>query len=62
MELVRRFESKHWGWWYLAIGVGYVLLAVVNLLQGAGLGAFALRMGVAAGFTFLGWMQFRYGR
>jgi hypothetical protein len=59
--LMRGFQSKHWGWWYLSISVGFILLAIVHLLHGARLGAIALRIGVAAGFALLGWMQFRFG-
>jgi len=62
MEVVRGFESRRWGWWYLSIGIGFVLLAVVHLLQGAALGAIALRLVVAVGFILLAWMQFRFGR
>ena len=59
---VRGFQSKHWGWWYLSIGLGFLLLAIVHQLEGAGLGAVALRVAVAIGFVLLSWMQFRYGR
>jgi hypothetical protein len=59
---VRGFESKHWGWWYLSIGLGFLLLAIVHQLRGAGLWAVVLRVVVAAGFVLLGWMQFRFGR
>jgi hypothetical protein len=59
---VRGFQSKHWGWWYLSIGLGFLLLAVVHLLQGASLGAIALRIAVAIGFVLLAWTQFRFGR
>lgn len=62
MGLVRRFQSKHWGWWYLSIGVGYLLLAIVHMLQHAGFTDIALRIAVAIGFTVLGWMQLRFGR
>jgi hypothetical protein len=60
--LVRGFQSKHWGWWYLSIGLGFLLLAIVHLLQGAGTLAVALRILVAVGFVLLASMQFRYGR
>jgi hypothetical protein len=60
--LVRWFQSRHWGWWYLCIGLGFLFLAIVHLLQGAALSAIALRLGVAAGFALLGWMQLRAGR
>ncbi len=59
---MRGFQSRHWAWWYLSIGVGFLLLAVVLVLRGARLGAVALRVGIAVGFALLGWMQFRYGR
>jgi hypothetical protein len=59
---VRGFESRRWGWWYLSIGVGFLLLALVHLLQGAGLGAIALRIVLAVGFILLAWTQFRFGR
>ena len=61
-SLVRGFQSRHWGWWYLSIGVGFLLLSIVHVLHGARLGAIALRLAVAAGFALLGWMQFRFGR
>jgi len=35
MKGMRGFQSKHWGWWYLSIGVGFLLLAIVNSLQHA---------------------------
>jgi hypothetical protein len=61
-RIVRGFESKYWGWWYLCIGLGFFLLALVYALRGAGSTDIALRIGVAAGFAILGWMQLRYGR
>jgi hypothetical protein len=42
--------------------LGFLLLALVYLLQGAGWAAVALRVAVAAGFALLGWMQLRSGR
>jgi len=59
---VRGFQSRHWGWWYPSIGLGFLLLAIVHVLQGAGLVAIVLRIAVAAGFVLFGWMQFRFGR
>jgi hypothetical protein len=59
---MRGFQSKHWGWWYLSIGVGFLLLAIVNSLQDAPLGGVILRIVVALGFAMLAGMQFRYGR
>jgi hypothetical protein len=56
------FQSKYWGWWYLCIAFGFLLLAIVRLLQGAGLADIALRLAIAIGFALLGGMQLRYGR
>jgi hypothetical protein len=59
---VRGFHSRHWGWWYLCISLGFLLLAIVHLLQGARAADIALRIAVAVGFALFAWMQFRYGR
>jgi hypothetical protein len=59
---MRWFQSRQWGWWYLSIGLCFLLLAIVHMLMRAGVMAVALRLGVAAGFAFLAWMQFRSGR
>lgn len=59
---MRAFQSKHWGWWYLSIGVGFLLLAIVNSLQHMRLWGVILRVIVALGFAMLAAMQFRYGR
>ncbi|HTA43855.1 MAG TPA: hypothetical protein VK789_15475 [Bryobacteraceae bacterium] len=60
--LVRGLHSRGFGWWYLSIGIGFVLLAIVHMLQGARFADVALRFAVAAGFGLLGWMQLRFGR
>jgi hypothetical protein len=52
-----RFESGKWSWWYFSIALCFVLLAAAHLVQGAGWRSVALRLGVAAGFGLLGWMQ-----
>ena len=59
---MRAFQSKHWGWWYVCIGVSFLLLSIVRLLRGERMGVVALRLAVAAGFGLLGWMQLRFGR
>ncbi len=56
---MRGSRSSGYGWWYLSIGVCFLLLAIVHVLQGATLAGIALRLGVAAGFAILGWMQLR---
>jgi hypothetical protein len=59
---VQRFQAKGWGWWYLSIGIGFLLLAIVHMMQRAAWTDVALRIGVAVGFALLGWMQLRFGR
>jgi hypothetical protein len=58
---MRGFQSKYWGWWYVAIGVGFLLLAIVHVMRGARLAAIVARLVIAIGFELLGWMQFRNG-
>jgi hypothetical protein len=59
---MRGFQSKHWCWWYITIGIGFLLLAIVNTMRGAPLHATVLRVIIAIGFEMLGWVQFRTGR
>jgi hypothetical protein len=59
---VKGFQSKYWGWWYVTIGLGFLLLAIVNTMRGARLAGIVIRIVIAIGFALLGWMQFRYGR
>jgi hypothetical protein len=42
------------GWWYVSIGLGFGLLALRNLLYGAGPWSIVLRAVIAAGFLILG--------
>ena len=60
---MRGFESKHWGWWYLSIGVGFLFLAIAGVLLGkARLLYTVLRLVIAVGFAMLAALQFHYGR
>ena len=54
---MRWFQSRQWAWWYLSIALCFLFLAAARLLQGARPSVVALRLGVAAGFALLGWMQ-----
>ena len=45
-------------WWYCAIAVGFALLAVDHIVTGDRLWLIAVRLIIAAGFGFLGWMEF----
>jgi hypothetical protein len=58
---MRGFESKHWCWWYISIGIGFLLLAIVSTVRGAPLYATVLRVVIAIGFELLGWFQYRNG-
>lgn len=59
---VSGLQSRRFGWWYLCIGIGFVLLALVHMIQGPGFADVALRFAVAVGFGLLGLMQLRFGR
>ncbi|HYA15880.1 MAG TPA: hypothetical protein VEF06_00370 [Bryobacteraceae bacterium] len=59
---MRGFQSRHWGWWYLSIGLGFLLLAIVQSMRGFSPGQVAVRLVIALAFALLGAMQFRYGR
>jgi hypothetical protein len=59
---VRGFQSRRWGWWYLSIGVGFLLLAAVQIMRGGRLWLVVIRLIIALGFALLAGMQFRYGR
>ena len=62
-SLVRGFYSKHWGWWYLSIGVGFLLLAIAGeVTNRARLFYTVMRVIIAVGFTMLAALQFRYGK
>ncbi len=56
MDPARR--SRVLGWWYLAIAVGFLLLGANRLLMHDRLG-FALRLLIASGFLFLGFLELR---
>ena len=49
-------------WWYLTIGLGFVLLGTRLLLIGARPWLALLRFVVAAGFFLLAYVQFRAAR
>jgi len=49
-----RKRSRVFGWWYLSIGAGFVLLGVNRLLMHDRSWPVALRWVIAAGFFLLG--------
>ena len=50
----QRRRNRFFGWWYVCIGVGFLLLGVRSLLAGELLWMILLRWVIAAGFVFLG--------
>lgn len=47
--------------WYFAIAAGFLLLAVHFLLRGGRVWLIVLRLAIAAGFSYLGWREWRTG-
>ena len=47
------------GWWYLAIAVGFAMLAIQHVLAGGAGWLIWVRVIIAAGFGILSWMEFR---
>jgi hypothetical protein len=45
--------SRLFGWWYLCVGLGFVLLAIRNWIAHAAPWAVAIRFVIAAGFLLL---------
>jgi hypothetical protein len=56
---MRRF--RWFAWWYLAIALGFLLLAANRALVGEKLWLIGLRLVIAAGFGVLSWFEFRAG-
>ena len=60
---MRGFYSKHWGWWYLSISIGFLLLAIAGVVnERARLFFTVMRLLIAVGFAMLAALQFRYGK
>ena len=58
----RKRRSVLFGWWYITIGVGFVLLAVNRVLLGDRSWSMFLRWLIAAGFFALGCFELRTRR
>jgi hypothetical protein len=55
-----RLNDSRWiAYWYLSIAVGFVLLAIYNGMIGGKLWLIGVRLIIAAGFAFLGWLEMR---
>ncbi|MBM3774409.1 MAG: hypothetical protein FJW37_04520 [Acidobacteria bacterium] len=48
-----------YGWWYLTIGLGFLLLSIRGVLFGERVRMIALRLAIAAGYGILGVIQLR---
>jgi len=53
----RSIRSKLFGWWYVAIGAGFLLLSINRILVGGSSFLIALRLLIAAGFFLLGYLE-----
>jgi hypothetical protein len=53
-----RLNDPRWiAYWYLCIALGFLLLAVYNAMIGGKLWLVGVRLIIAGGFGFLGWME-----
>jgi hypothetical protein len=52
-------KARLYGWWYVSIGIGFILLGIQRILVGGKPWLIVLRWVIAAGFLALGWLQLR---
>ena len=52
-------RSRFYAWWYFAIALGFLLLAVNRMLMGEKMWLIVLRVVIAAGFAALGYIELR---
>lgn len=57
-----RRGSAFYGWWYTAIGIGFLLLAAQRYLIGGVLWLIVLRIVIATGFLLLGYFELKSRR
>ena len=55
-------RSRLFGWWYVSIGAGFLLLAIQRALIGGVPWLIVLRIVIAACFFCLGWYELRSKR
>lgn len=55
-----KLHGRWFGWWYLTIAAGFLLLALNRWLRGERLSLVLLRVAIAAGFAVLSMLEFRY--
>ena len=53
-----RWSVRWMRWWYAAIALGFLLLAIVHVVTGDAFWLIAIRLVIAGGFAFLSWMEF----
>ena len=58
MSLPKLSAAEWRAWWYLALAIGFVLLAIANWIKGDKPVLIALRFVLAAGFGVLSWFEF----
>lgn len=56
---MRRRRSRLLAWWYVAIAVGFALLAIVHALFGEKLWLIGMHVIIALGFAALAAMEFQ---
>jgi hypothetical protein len=56
---MRWSRSQLFGWWYITIGIGFLLLGVDRLILGGVPWLIAIRFVIAAGFVLLGYLELR---
>ena len=60
MKSVRKWPSRRiFGWWYISIGVGFLLLAINRLILGERPWLILIRLVIAVGFGALGYFEIR---
>jgi hypothetical protein len=57
--MMRRLNSRWTAWWYSAIALGFVLLAINRAIVGEKLWLIGVRVVIALGFATLAVMEFR---
>lgn len=55
----RKRRGLLFGWWYVSIGIGFVLLAVNRVVLGDRGWSIVLRFLISAGFFVLGYLELR---
>lgn len=55
----RPLRSILFGWWYVAIGAGFILLAINRVLVGGVPWLIGLRIVIAIGFFLLGYLELK---